>query len=181
MLRHPGWLVRPATPADRGFVRTLAAEVFAPYGDYGRLVPEWMAGAGVRTLIATEAMEPAGFAVTCMSRVPSTRAPLGAPSLGADGADACLAVDLMAIAIEPGRQRRGLGRWLLEVVVEGAQDLAATTDLPIVEVTLTVAEDNAIARHLFASAGFVAVGGGGGTYPGGQVAQQMARPIHRVP
>jgi ribosomal protein S18 acetylase RimI-like enzyme len=140
-----------------------------------------MAGAGVKTLIVTEAMEPAGFAVTCMSRVPSTRAPLGAPTLGVDGADACLAVDLMAIAIEPGRQRRGLGRWLLELVVEGAKDLAATTDLPIVEVTLTVAEDNAIARHLFASAGFVAVGGGGGTYPGGQVAQQMARPVHRVP
>lgn len=181
MLRHPGWQVRPATPADRGFVRALAAEVFGSYGDYGRLVPEWMSGAGVKTLIVTEAMEPAGFAVTCMARVPSTRKPLGAPTLGADGIDSCLAVDLMAIAIEPARQGRGLGRWLLDVVVEGAQDLAAGTDLPIVEVTLTVAEDNAIARHLFTSAGFVAVGGGGGTYPGGQVAQQMARPVRREP
>jgi ribosomal protein S18 acetylase RimI-like enzyme len=181
MPRHPGWLVRPATPADRGFVRKLAGEVFASYGDYGRLVPEWMSGAGVRTLIVTEAMEPAGFAVTCMSRVPSTRAPLGAAQAGAEGGDACLAVDLMAIAIEPARQGRGLGRWLLEVVVEGAQELAATTDLPVVEVTLTVAEDNVIARHLFATAGFVAVGGGGGTYPGGQVARQMARPIRPRP
>ena len=62
--------------------------------------------------------------------------------------------------------------------MEGAQDLAATTDLPVVEVTLTVAEDNMIARHLFTTAGFLPVGGGGGTYPGGQVAQQMARRLH---
>jgi len=180
MQRRPGWLVRPATPADRGWVRVLAAEVFGSYGDYGRLVPEWMSGAGVKTIILTEAMDAAGFAVTCMARVPSTRGPAGAPSVGAEPGDASLAVDLMAIAIEPARQGRGLGRWLLEVVVEGAQELASSTDLPIVEVTLTVAEDNEIARGLFTSAGFVAVGGGGGTYPGGQVALQMARPIRRA-
>ena len=166
--------VRPGEPADRGFVRALARRVFSVYGEYDRVLPEWLGGAGVRSFVALEDGQRVGFALTCLSRLPpplrdvNRRTPPGVRPL---------ALDLMAIAIAPERQRRGLGRWLLGVVVETAEGLTRSADLPVAAVTLSVAEGNRPAHRLFERCGFRRFAEEDGRYPGGQVAWRMVRPL----
>jgi GNAT superfamily N-acetyltransferase len=157
--------MRPGGRADRGFVRELARRVFAAYGEYDRMIPEWLGGPGVRCRVALEDGERVGFAVICLARLPRSTE---------------LAVDLMAIAVVPEKQGAGLGRWLLELVIEEAEQLAESTDLPLTQVTLTVADANERARRLFESRGFRAAPGPPGTYPAGQPAVKMALPLPRT-
>ena len=162
---RPKLALRPGGRADRGFVRELAGRVFADLGEYDRMIPEWLGGPGVRCRVALEDGERVGFAVICLARLPRSTE---------------LAVDLMAIAVVPEAQGAGLGRWLLELVIEEAEELARTTDLPVTQVTLTVADVNDRARRLFESCGFRPAPGPPGTYPAGQSAVKMALPLPRA-
>ena len=50
--------IRRGGPADVDFVRTVAVDVFAYLGDYGRILPTWLLHDGVLTHVAEEIVRP---------------------------------------------------------------------------------------------------------------------------
>jgi ribosomal protein S18 acetylase RimI-like enzyme len=159
--------VRAARPADLEFVRLLGAQVFAHFGDYGTIIPEWLTHEGLQTFIADDESERAGFTMIGFYRIPDEPGSGNAPPMPA------YAADLLAIAVAPTAQRRGVGRALLEHAIATAR--AARRRLPVRELRLSVAETNLRARRMFAAAGFVEVPGEHGHYDRGQRALHMKR------
>lgn len=153
--------IRAATPADLAFVRALAAREFAAFGDYGRIVDEWLAHDGLLTFVADGDGGPVGFTMVGFYRLEEATTPQP------------YAADLLAIAVSPSVQRRGVGRALLEHAVATAR--AARRRLPVRELRLSVADTNTRARRMFAAAGFVEEPGDHGLYDGGQRALHMVR------
>jgi ribosomal protein S18 acetylase RimI-like enzyme len=149
--------IRPAGPADFAFIRRLAVRVFSYLGDYGRIIPDWLAHDGVLSFVVEEGGHPVGFTMIGYYRV--------------EGDTQAYAADLLAIAVSPEAQHQGLGRRLLEHAIATAR--TARRRLPVRELRLSVAEPNQRARRLFASAGFVDVPGDHGFYEGGQRALHM--------
>jgi ribosomal protein S18 acetylase RimI-like enzyme len=147
-------LIRPGGPADLAFVRALAVEAFAAFGDYRQVIPEWLSNQGVLTFVAEQDGRPIGFAMVGFYRL----------------GEEC-AADLLAIAVAQGEERRGVGRRLLEQALRATR--AARGSGRVTEIQLSVAEPNLRARRLFAAAGFVEVPGDHGTYDGGQRAIHM--------
>jgi ribosomal protein S18 acetylase RimI-like enzyme len=82
--------------------------------------------------------------------------------------------DLLALAVLPAFQRRGIGGKLLTHVIEVAERVAPSSR--IAALRLTVAETNVAAQRLYARAGFRVVDGSA-TYDRGQRALRMARPL----
>jgi [ribosomal protein S18]-alanine N-acetyltransferase len=154
--------IRRATAADSNFVREVAVGVFHHLGDYGRILPTWLLHEGVLTHIAEEAGRPLGYTM------------LGFYPVGSGGSSGLVA-DLLAIAVSPRAQGRGIGKKLLQHAIEHVRD--AQKRLPVREIKLSVADSNARARRMFAQFGFVVVPGEHGYYDGGQVALHMARTV----
>lgn len=146
-------LIREGTPADAPFIVGLGEEAFARFGDYRPVLEEFLARPEVCAWIAVEAGEPAGFAL--VERPPAANL-----------------ADLVAIAVDAGRRRAGIGRALLERVVE---DVAAQSAPALL--VLTVAEDNPGAIALFREFGFRFVPGPFGRYAGGQNSRRMVRVV----
>jgi ribosomal protein S18 acetylase RimI-like enzyme len=157
----PALRIRRGGPADAAFIRQVAVEVFGHLGDYGRILPSWLLHEGVLTHVAEEAGEPIGY--TMLGFYPL------APSGGG------LVADLLAIAVAPSAQGRGVGKRLLEHAVDHVRE--AQKRLPIKELKLSVADTNLRARKLFQQFEFKLVPGEHGFYDGGQVALHMARKI----
>jgi len=143
-----------ASVRDIDFVRRLSAAVFARFGKYDRLLPSLMHASGFRTAVASRGATRVGFAMY------ST----------ADGAEG--EIDLVAIAVEPAFQARGVGRTLLTFVESEALALAGQGPC---SVRLTVAEDNTAARALFEGAGYLPIRGEHGLYDGGQRSMGLRR------
>lgn len=142
------------------FVRRLAGECFAALGDYRPVLPDWLRHPGVTTHIAEEDGVRVGFTM------------LG--FYGDEEAGAYVA-DLLAIAVAPEAQGRGHGARMMTHALAEAR--AGRRYLPLTEIRLTVAEDNARARHLFERFDFVEVPGDYGRYDGGQRALVLSRPL----
>ena len=85
-----------------------------------------------------------------------------------------LVADLVAIAVEPKLQSRGVGGALLE----RAFALVAGAEPPLKEMWLVVAENNQRAQRFFGRHGF-RLGRGLGVYPAGQRALRMVKPISK--
>ena len=153
--------IRRGGPADAAFIRQVAVEVFAHLGDYGRILPSWLLHDGVLTHICEEAGAPVGY--TMLGFYPL------APSGGA------LVADLLAIAVSPTAQGRGVGKRLLQHAVEHVRE--SQKRMPIKELKLSVADTNLRARKLFLEFEFRLVPGEHGFYDGGQVALHMARKV----
>ena len=66
--------------------------------------------------------------------------------------------DILSVGVHPQRQRRGIGRILVEAVIRAAESAGGEA------VTLEVAEDNLSAQALYASVGFDVVGRRPGYY-----------------
>lgn len=145
---------------DGPFVAKVAQETLGCFGDYGRLLPEWMQREEVLTSVLEQEGAPAGFYL------------LEAP---APTAEAPRFLDLLAIAVIKPLQGRGLGRSLLRHAVERAEALAAPRHLR--ELRLSVADHNRSARRLFEAEGFSLIPEELGTYTGGQLALRMSRPL----
>lgn len=161
--------LRRGGAGDADFVREVAVQVFAQFGDYGRILPTWLVHDGVLThvaeqLAAEEAARPVGF--TMLGFYPSVPGPTEGDEFVAD---------LLAIAVAPPAQGRGVGRRLLEHAI--AQVQAAARRLPIRELRLSVADTNMRARRLFQQFHFRLVHGDHGFYDGGQLALHLARPL----
>ncbi len=153
-------VIRPAHSGDRPFVRELAGGVFSIYGSYDRYLTEWFDTEGVYTLIGEVDGKPVGLAMLMAypNRTKITEA----------------LVDLLAIAVQPEFQSRGVGTALLERALEEAPNLDSV--LPIREIHLSVADGNARGQRLFARQGF-RFSRDEGIYPAGQRALHMVKPL----
>lgn len=155
-----GVVFRPARPEDRHFVRRLGERVFSIYGSYDRYLVEWFDTNGVVTLMAEIDQTPVGLAMLMAYPNPAKRTEALA--------------DLLAIAVAPEYQSQGIGTMLLERSIEHAPLLDAT--VPIREIHLSVAENNARGQRLFSRHGF-RYSRDEGLYPAGQRALHMLRPL----
>lgn len=154
-------------------MRELSRRVFSHFGDYEQMLPGWLGGPGVWGFVAEESDEPAGFTLLSLTALPEAAGELLPERHRRDVPP--LALDLMAIAVQPESQRNGVGRLLLESALQEAEHLQAT-DVWVLAVSLLVGEENQPARRLFEGLGFLPLPGLE-TYPHGQPALRMVRPV----
>ena len=143
---------------DVTFVRSVAHQAFLAYGSYDNYLEEWFGNDAVSTYIAELDGSRAGFFMLTTYR-------------DSEGSGSLVA-DLVAIAVEPEYQSRGVGKRLLA----RALSLAANADPPACEVWLVVAEGNSRAQRFFAGQGF-RLRDGVGVYPAGQRALRMVKSL----
>ena len=136
--------IRRGGAADTAFVREVAELVFAELGDYGRILPTWLVHDGVLTHIAEEDGVTVGYTM------------LGFYSAGPGRPNEYVA-DLLAIAVSPRAQGRGVGKKLLQHAIEHVRD--SQKRLPVRQIKLSVADNNGRARRMFAQSGLVLVPG----------------------
>jgi len=148
----PGLTVREGRPDDAPFVIGLGAKAFDRFGDYGPVMREFLASPEVASFIAEKEGARVGFALV---ESPQTR-----PWFK----------DVVAIAVDAGHRRTGVGRSLLSRVIAS---LEARRDASLL--VLTVADDNDPAITLFCGLGFEMIPGVLGSYAGGQTSRRMAR------
>jgi len=152
--------IRPGSIRDEEFVRSLANRVFSVYGDYGTLLPEWMVHPAVMTYIAEEDDKPVGFTMLGLYVPDRTRG---------------YVADLLAIAVMPSAQSRGVGKALLDHALSTARTLGKR--MPVKEIRLDVADTNTRGRNLFVSRGFELADEDHGYYQGGQRALRMRKQL----
>lgn len=138
-------------------MRWITEEVFSIFGEYGSWLPGYLGHPGVWTYVFEQGGRVDGFAMLAV--------------LDGEGGGKDRVSDLLAIAVRPTAQDRGIGRALLGRILEKAR--AIRTGLVLEEVRLTVADTNSRARHLFATFGFEEVAGDHGTYEKGQKALRL--------
>ena len=149
---EPELTIREGKPDDAPFVVVLGAEAFARFGDYAPIMQGFVRSPHVRSFIACTAEHRVGFALV-------------------EEFDALHGfADLVAIAVDAGHRRAGVGRALLTTVIASREARAEPSLL-----VLTVADDNDSAIALFRSVGFEMVPGSFGRYAGGQRSRRMAR------
>ena len=150
--------MRAALPVDLDFVRELAGEVFTQFGDYRKLLPKWFATPGVMTFVSESEGERTGYLLLAFFREGRT-----------------LVGDVLAIAVAPAHQGRGIGRMLMQHAVTVSEQVSE--QLPVRAMRLSVADSNERAQQLFRSFGFREIEGDFGHYDGGQQALHMERPM----
>jgi ribosomal protein S18 acetylase RimI-like enzyme len=153
-------VIRRARPADHPWITRLAANVYVELGDYGQIIPSWLLHPGVLAYIEEGGQAPRGFILLGFYEPTGERA--------------CVA-DLLAIAVSPEHQRRGIGRRLLDYAIDLAELIGAKNGVD--EIRLTVAETNRPGRRLFGAAGFSVLDADHGLYDGGQRAIRMRRSL----
>lgn len=151
-------VLRLARREDRDAVAALSADAFSMYGSYRDPVSAWFENPGVFTLIAEDRGGVTGFAMLGFVRE--------RPQEG-------WVADLLAIAVRTESRRNGIGRELLDEMVDVARRLGAP--LGVSELRLSVADTNEAGRRLFESNGFAPIAEDHGHYDGGQRALRMTR------
>jgi ribosomal protein S18 acetylase RimI-like enzyme len=154
-------VIRRAHSLDQLWLVDLGARAFAALGDYRDILPAWLAQENVMAWVAEVDGERRGFTVVGFFHGEGQE----------DGGSRNVA-DLLALAVEPAWQSRGLGRRLLAHAVAMASATAQAGHLR--ELRLCVADDNFIGQRLYRTSGFRRVAGDFGAYPGGQRAVRMA-------
>jgi ribosomal protein S18 acetylase RimI-like enzyme len=148
--------LRTATASDHGFIAHLAERVFTSYGSYDRYLADWLEDETVSARVAALGDEPVGFYMLAEYEHPER----SEETIG----------DLLAIAVDPAHQSRGIGRSLLRDAIE----LAGRASSSPTEMWLFVAEGNSRGQRLFARHGF-RFRRGVGVYPAGQRALAMVK------
>lgn len=162
-------MIRRAEVADHPWMIATGAEAYHDLGDYTRILPSWLEQPGVLAWIDYDVQgRGRGFAMLGFY--------LDDPSATPDGT-ARVVADLLALAVLPSSQGRGIGTKLLHHVIEVAERVAPSSR--IAALRLTVAETNTSAQRLYARNGFRVVDGSA-TYDRGQKALRMARPLGAV-
>jgi ribosomal protein S18 acetylase RimI-like enzyme len=145
--REPRIRVRPTTAGDILFIERLSRKVFHAYGPYEEILPKWVGSDLTITATALKDGQPAGFAMVGFAH--------DRDSLQDDA-------ELLAIAVEPGKQGMGIGTLLLQKVEKKAADLG------VKGIFLHTAKGNLRARGLFSRGGYRAIKLKTGFYPEGQ-------------
>src|SRR6187399_1953692 len=162
-------MIRRAEVADHPWIIATGAEAYADLGDYTRILPSWLEQPGVLAWIDHDLQgRGRGFAMLGFY--------MDEPGIPGGTASQVVA-DLLALAVLPSFQRRGIGTKLLHHVIEVAERVAPSSH--IASLRLTVAETNTGAQRLYARHGFRIVDGSA-TYDRGQKALRMARPLSQV-
>lgn len=147
-------IVRTADAGDLDFVRGLCRRVFLAYGSYHEYVETWFQDESVSTWIAERDEVPLGFVMFTV------------PARGS-------LADLVAIAVSPESQSRGVGKALLSKCLDVLRGF-----VEVQEVRLQVAEGNSRAQRMFARNGFRSRSETG-VYPAGQRALFMIKTLKR--
>jgi ribosomal protein S18 acetylase RimI-like enzyme len=151
--------IRRAVRDDHPWIVSLGALVYLELGDYRQILPSWLDQRGVLAWVEADEAQRRGFAM--LGFYPDE-----------DGASVA---DLLALAIDPPFQRRGLGAALLEHVIGVAARVGPQHGIE--ELRLTVAHDNVVGQRMYAKHGFVKANVPPGRYAGGQRALRMVRPL----
>jgi len=158
-------MIRRAEVQDHPWIIATGAEAYRDLGDYTRILPSWLEQPGVLAWIDHDVQgRGRGFAMLGFYTEDAQRT---------NGQQQVIA-DLLALAVLPAFQRRGIGSKLLAHVIDVAERVAPASRIS--QLRLTVAEDNAGAQRLYARAGFHVVEGAA-TYDRGQKALRMVRPL----
>ena len=156
-LKHrPELGIRTATPSDRSFIANLSREVFSIYGAYEETVSEWFQSGLAVTVIAQMDGRVAGFAMVGYS---------------VDELSLLCFSELLAIAVEPQWQGRGIGVSLLREIE------AIALELNVFRLFLHTATDNVEARKLFDKCGYLPAETKKSFYPKGQDALVMFKDL----
>ncbi|MFQ5841401.1 MAG: GNAT family N-acetyltransferase [Thermodesulfobacteriota bacterium] len=147
--------LRVANSRDLPFIVELSGQVFSAYGQYDEIIPRWASFHHIITVLVEERGQARGFAMIN-------------PSLGARNE---AKGELLAIAVCPEYQRRGIGKKLLRHM----EDLAG--NLGIEEMVIHTAEINEAAHRFFATNGFIQRGSVDSYYPKGQKALEMSKTL----
>lgn len=160
-------MIRRAEVADHPWIVASGAEAYRDLGDYTRILPSWLEQPGVLAWIDHDLQgRGRGFAMLGFYM----EDPTGFPGSG----NAQVVADLLALAVLPSQQRRGIGSKLLTHVIEVAERVAPSSRINALR--LTVAETNTGAQRMYVRAGFRVIDGSA-TYDRGQRALRMARPL----
>ena len=156
-LRQRGSIrIREARFSDKGFIGRLSGKVFDIYGPYEEMVIEWFESGMTATLIALMDGKPVGFAMV---------------GYLLDAHDAGVTCELLAIAVEPEKERMGVGRRLMEETEKRAAKRGEK------RLFLHTALENIGAQELFVATGFQTRGIKMNFYPAGQDALAMYKEI----
>ena len=150
------FVLRRANESDLEFISGLSAEVFRKYGKYDEIVPVWYLQPGVITALIMKESRPLGFAMLALTR----QEPLEPRR-----------AHLLAIAVSPAHERKGVGSALLDHMEKLARDYGVS------EMHLWTAHDNLRAVSFFQKAGFSIIGSEGRYYPKGQTAFNMSKSL----
>jgi ribosomal protein S18 acetylase RimI-like enzyme len=171
-------MIRRAELADHPWIVATGAEAYADLGDYTRILPSWLEQPGVLAWIDHDIQNRGrGFAMLGFYLEPNEAAVLGAPPPQSMQSSQVVA-DLLALAVLPTFQRKGIGTKLLHHVIEVAERVAPSSKIHALR--LTVAETNTSAQRLYARNGFRIVDGSA-TYDRGQRALRMVRELSPPP
>jgi len=149
-------LIRPAVLSDLNYVRALGKKAFEPYGSYEDILARWFLSGFAVTLMAVSGKAPEGFAMFGSFQ---------------DEPHFSHVFELLAIAVEPLKRRRGLGSLLLAEVERKAKEQKGERLL------LHTAVENAPAQRLFTKHGFTTLEVKSKFYPRGQNAILMGKRI----
>jgi ribosomal protein S18 acetylase RimI-like enzyme len=155
-------VIRRAEVADHPWIIATGAEAYRDLGDYTRILPSWLEQPGVLAWIDHD-LHGRGRAFAMLGFY-----------MESPNATSEVVADLLALAVLPAYQRRGLGGKLLTHVIEVAERVAPSSRIGALR--LTVAESNVSAQRLYVRAGFRVVDGSA-TYDRGQRALRMVRPL----
>jgi len=144
--------VRPASDNEFRFIKRLSYKLFNIYGPYEEIISKWFESDMAMTLIALIDGQPVGFAMfgDLFNRY-----------------DVQHVVELLAIGVDPIKQGRGVGAFLLKELERKAADLGVKM------IFLHTAMNNVHARRLFTRSGYRAVEIKRDFYPKGQDAIVM--------
>jgi [ribosomal protein S18]-alanine N-acetyltransferase len=145
-------LIRQAKPSDKAFIAELGGKVFSLYGPYRTTVSRWFESGVTMTFVSTAEARPVGFVM------------VGALPGGGEGETRA---EVLAIAVVPELQRRGIGEELLQHAAKRLEELGDQ------RLFLHTAKENLAAQKLFLRNGFRPVEMKKGFYPFGQDALMM--------
>jgi ribosomal protein S18 acetylase RimI-like enzyme len=162
-------VIRRATVSDHPWIVEVGAEAYRDLGDYTAILPSWLDQRGVLAWIDHDVSgRGRGFAMLGFY--------LDDPSLPAGKAK--VVADLLALAILPAHQGKGIGTSLLTHVLEVAERVSVSSGIP--SIRLSVAENNTGAQRLYLRHGFQIVDIST-TYDRGQRALRMVRALGPAP
>jgi ribosomal-protein-alanine N-acetyltransferase len=148
--------IRMALDSDMEFAHRLSKKVFSRYGPYEDMLERWFYSGTTETFLALMEKRPVGFAI--LGRYQSE---WGSHQIA----------ELLAIAVEPAKQKKGIGDVLLGKVLRKAREFGIET------LVLYTALENKVAQKLFKKHGFTPSGIKECFYPRGQDALFMVSHI----
>jgi ribosomal protein S18 acetylase RimI-like enzyme len=159
-------MIRRAEIQDYPWIVASGADAYLDLGDYTRILPSWLEQPGVLAWIDHElADRSSGRGFAMLGFYLEDALGTGTPQVIAD---------LLALAVIPAYQRRGIGQRLLTHVIEVSERVAPASNIHALR--LTVSETNTGAQRMYLRAGFSVVDGSA-TYDRGQRALRMSRPL----